>query len=277
MGVGVGVGRWGWFWRWSWLRGGGRSRRWCGCWFWSGSRGRCRRGSWFWSGSRGRRWRRGWFWCGSGGWRGLWRYNCGNFFGEIAFHPVLIVGRDGEVVPSAHGQIQYGLRGLVLCIRLLVVDPARSAPIDHIAGILVSDGVPGEIKIVGAGKCDCGGDKGGGESEEFREKGIHYRKHCRYGNYSNVHARSFLPSGSITLRCWPFHVDRVVAGRCRYGRSLRERFIGSDLTRTALRVFQIVNLDQRDPCVIASAVNNRGIISRRQSRDDGCFAIIGGR
>ena len=66
-------------------------------------------------------------------------------------------------------------------------------------------------------------------------------------------------------------------GRCRHGRSQWERIIGSDLTRTALRVFQIVNLDQRDPCVIASAVNNRGIISRRYSRDDGCFAIIGGR
>jgi hypothetical protein len=50
---------------------------------------------------------------------------------------------------------------------LLVVDPARGAPVDDIAGILVSDGVPGESNIVGAGKCDCGGDQGGGESEEF--------------------------------------------------------------------------------------------------------------
>ena len=38
-----------------------------------------------------------------------------------------------------------------------------------------------------------GAGKGGGESEEFREKGIHYRKRRRYENYSNVHARSFLP------------------------------------------------------------------------------------
>ena len=50
---------------------------------------------------------------------------------------------------------------------MLVVDPARGAPIDHITGILVSDGVPGESKIVGAGKCDCGGDTGDSESEDL--------------------------------------------------------------------------------------------------------------
>jgi hypothetical protein len=56
-----------------------------------------------------------------------------------------------------------------------------------------------------------------------------------------------------------------------------ERSIRSGLDPRRLRVFQIVNLDQRDPRVIASATNDRGIISRRQSRDDGCFVIIGGR
>ena len=66
-----------------------------------------------------------------------------------------------------------------------------------------------------------------------------------------------------------FHVDRVVTGRCRHGRSLWERIIGSDLTRTALRVFQIVNFDQGDSRIIAFAANDHGIISRQQSRDHG--------
>jgi hypothetical protein len=74
-----------------------------------------------------------------------------------------------------------------------------------------------------------------------------------------------------------FHVDRLWREDVVAAALLGGRIIRLDLTRTALRVFQIVNLDQRDPCVIAPAVNNRGIISRRQSCDDGCFAIIGGR
>ena len=40
-----------------------------------------------------------------------------------------------------------------------------------------------------------------------------------------------------------FRVDRVVAGRCRYSHSLWERIIGSDPIRTALGVFEIINLD----------------------------------
>ena len=52
-------------------------------------------------------------------------------------------------------------------IRLLVVDPARGAPIDHITGVLVCDGIPGEGQIVGGGRCDCGGENDGGESEKF--------------------------------------------------------------------------------------------------------------
>src|SRR5262245_9294303 len=91
----------------------------------------------------------------------------------------------------------------------------------------------------------------------------------RYDNYSHVHSLSFLPWGLDRVPVLAFHVDQAVAGGCRNGRSFWERFIGSDLTRTALWVFEIINLDQGDARVVASATNDRGVISRRQSHDNG--------
>ena len=68
--------------------------------------------------------------------------------------------------------MQYHLRGLVVCIRLLVVDTARGAIVDHIADILLRVGVPGDRDIVlsGPGKSYGGGEKRDGDNEELRQK-----------------------------------------------------------------------------------------------------------
>ena len=68
--------------------------------------------------------------------------------------------------------MQYHLRGLVVCFRLLVVGAARGAIVDHITDAFFRVGVPGDSDIVlsGPGKSYRGGEKGGGESEEFLAK-----------------------------------------------------------------------------------------------------------
>ena len=154
--------------------------------------------------------------------------------------------------------------------------------------ILISNGIPGDRNMVSLGQSDRSVKKDGGDEEESWQKRIHYRKHRAMEIISNVYARSFYIRLKLENR-WnsgPRRQSRAGiglsrrpgrGGSCRYNRSLWERVVRSGLDPRRLRVFQIINLDKRDPRVIASAANNRGIISRRQSRDDGCFAIIGGR
>ena len=61
---------------------------------------------------------------------------------------------------------------------MLIVDAARGTIVDYVTDTFFRIGVPGDRDIVlsGPGESGRGSKKGGGESEEFREKGNHYGK-----------------------------------------------------------------------------------------------------